>query len=154
MAAKKTSRRKKAVEPEAVPSADASVALEAQAQPAPESETIDAPVATVAEVASVSAPAVSEAGHEVALASNCMVKDAAALKQSLLALKDLPQSVVIDAGSVERVDTATLQLLCAFVRERMGHDREITWRSPSVALLDASRLLGVTELLCLPAEAA
>jgi anti-anti-sigma regulatory factor len=97
---------------------------------------------------------VADDGTTVTLASNCTVKDAGALKQSLLAVKDAQQPVVIDAGAVERVDTATLQLLCAFVRERMGHDREVTWRAPSGALREASRLLGVNELLCLPMEAA
>ena len=147
MAARKNPRRKKAVELEAAPLADVGVPQLAEVADEPQSapEAVSAPI---------SATAADEAGGAVALASNCTVKDATALKQSLVALKDLPQPVVIDASAVERVDTATLQLLCAFVRDRMGRDREVSWHSPSSALREASGLLGVTELLCLPAEAA
>jgi hypothetical protein len=40
------------------------------------------------------------------------------------------------------------------VRERLGKDREVTWRAPSAALLDSARLLGVSDLLTLPNSAA
>lgn len=90
----------------------------------------------------------------VAMASNCTVKDAVAMKGSLCAVADADGPVVIDAGAVERIDTAVLQLLVAFVRERLGKDREVTWRAPSAALLDSARLLGVSDLLTLPNSAA
>ncbi len=90
----------------------------------------------------------------VAMASNCTVKDAAAMKESLCAVADAAGAVVIDAGAVERIDTAVLQLLIAFVRERLGNDREVIWRTPSAALLDSARLLGICDLLTLPNSAA
>jgi ABC-type transporter Mla MlaB component len=111
-------------------------------------------VEVVAEVAPVAMQAPASVApdapqHEVALASNCTVKDALALKKTLVAVKDVAQAVVINASAVERVDTATLQLLCSFVRERVGNDREVTWREPSASIIQASKLLGLTELLCL-----
>ena len=148
VAAKKGQKRKKAAE------ADCAVVADAAAAPAMDmpvhAESIEsAPAASVeAPVASV---AVEASQSEIALNSNCTVKDAVVLKRSLMALKDAQDTVVIDASAVERVDTATLQLLCAFVRERVGSDREVLWRSPSAAVFEASRLLGVSELLCLPA---
>ena len=51
----------------------------------------------------------------------------------------------------ERIDTATLQVLYAFVRDRLAGDREVTWQGVPAALTDAARLLGVRDLLCLPA---
>lgn len=85
----------------------------------------------------------------VALASNCSIKDAAALKDSLCAVVNADESVVLDASSIERVDTATIQLLCAFVRERQARDQKVVWQDASAAMLEAARLLGVQTLLAL-----
>ena len=54
----------------------------------------------------------------IVLASNCNVKDAGELKQSLCHYLDDGAPVALDIGKVERVDTSTIQLLCAFVRDR------------------------------------
>jgi ABC-type transporter Mla MlaB component len=56
-------------------------------------------------------------------------------------------AVTLDASAVERVDTATMQLLCAFARDRSARNQSIVWRGQSQALNDAVRLLGVQELL-------
>lgn len=103
----------------------------------------------------VAVPAVSggQPAAAVCLASNCTVKDAAAIRQSLSAFADRPGQVVIDASAVERVDTAIIQLLYAFVRDRLNSDREVHWRTPSVAFLEAARLLGVLDLLNVPRSA-
>lgn len=83
----------------------------------------------------------------VVLAANCSVKDAAALKTSLCAFSNHGDAVTLDVSAVERVDTATMQLLCAFVRDRNGRNQGVTWRGESEALQDAVRLLGVGALL-------
>lgn len=89
----------------------------------------------------------------IGLASHCTVKDASALKTNLLQLLDEPASVAIDARNVERVDTAVVQLLCAFVRDRAQRGSGVTWLGAPQPLLDAARLLGVGALLALPQEA-
>lgn len=118
---------------------------------------VDVPAAEAA-VAPVAEDLVSEtvSANEtvVAMASNCTVKDAAAIRRSLCEVADAAGQVVIDAGAVERVDTAVMQVLVAFVRDRLGRDREVTWRAPSIALLDSAHLLGVSDLLTLPNSAA
>jgi len=86
----------------------------------------------------------------VTLGANCCVKDAIALKSSLCAVVETPDSVVLDAAAVERVDTATMQLLCAFVRERAAHSRGVVWHGVPSALSDAARLLGLQSHLGLP----
>jgi ABC-type transporter Mla MlaB component len=83
----------------------------------------------------------------IVLAANCSVKDAAALKSSLCAVANQTTSVTLDASAVERVDTATMQLLCAFVRDRSARNQSIVWRGQSQALHDAVRLLGVAALI-------
>jgi ABC-type transporter Mla MlaB component len=81
----------------------------------------------------------------IVLASNCNVKDAAELKQMLCVHLDDAQPVTVDVGSVERVDTSTMQVLCAFVRDRSAHERKVQW-------LGDARLLGVESILCLPTD--
>jgi ABC-type transporter Mla MlaB component len=102
----------------------------------------------VAEAADLVVAEPAPAGEPiVVLAANCSVKDAAALKTSLCAFGHESIDVTLDVSAVERVDTATMQLLCAFVRDRSGRKQNVTWRGESQALQDAVRLLGVGELL-------
>jgi ABC-type transporter Mla MlaB component len=116
--------------------AEEPVVLEAAAEPVVEAVVTEA----AAEPAVVGDPI-------VVLAANCSVKDAAALKTSLCAFSNHGDAVTLDVSAVERVDTATMQLLCAFVRDRGGRNQGISWRGESQALQDAVRLLGVGALL-------
>jgi ABC-type transporter Mla MlaB component len=86
----------------------------------------------------------------IVLAAHCNVKDAAELKQSLCLHLDAAAAVTLDIGGVERVDTATMQLLCAFARDRSAHQRKVEWLGDTRVVRDAARLLGVEALLCLP----
>jgi ABC-type transporter Mla MlaB component len=88
----------------------------------------------------------------VVLAANCSVKDAAALKVSLCAIANESIDVTLDVSAVERVDTATMQLLCAFVRDRSGRQQNVLWRGESQAVQDAVRLLGIGTLLGLESK--
>ena len=106
-----------------------------------------------AEKASVAKPAVKPSSL-IALASHCSVKDAGALKASLAAALDVNNAVTIDMGAVERIDTATLQLLCAFVRDRNAAARSIAWTGESKALREAAKLLGAGPMLELPERGA
>ena len=109
------------------------------------------PVAATPAAAPVAAPQTSES--VISLFSNSTVKDAAALKGTLEQVLEAPGSVTIDAKSVERIDTAIIQVLCAFVRDRAERNLAIEWRGTPQPLLDAARLLGVGALLALPSQA-
>jgi ABC-type transporter Mla MlaB component len=115
----------------------------------PEIEVVDPNAETVvAEAAELVLAEPAQAVEPVVvLAANCSVKDAAALKISLCAIANESTEVTLDVSAVERVDTATMQLLCAFVRDRSGRNQSVAWRGESQALQDAVRLLGVGELL-------
>lgn len=108
------------------------------------------PVATVVEAARPASPS----QPTIVLASNCNVKDAAELKQSLCFHLDDGAAVTLDVGKVERIDTSTMQLLCAFVRDRVAQQRKVEWLGDSPILRDGACLLGVEALLCLPAPGA
>ncbi len=140
----KAPKRKRAAVDAAVPDVDtASVAAAAVTNSAVAAEpAVAEPVTT----SSSETPAVT-------LVANCSIKEVAALRTRLCAVVDASGPVAIDASAVERIDTATLQLLYAFVRDRLNSDREVTWQGVTAALTDAARLLGVRDPLCLPAAA-
>jgi ABC-type transporter Mla MlaB component len=116
------------------------------------STPVDAPVAPT-NVTSVAVETAASGEPLVSLSSNSTVKDAAALKSTLLQVLDAPGCVAIDAKSVERIDTAVIQVLCAFVRDRAARNLAVMWRGTPQPLLDAARLLGVGALLALPSQA-
>jgi ABC-type transporter Mla MlaB component len=85
------------------------------------------------------------------LAAECLVSGASTLKESLASLLDEPQPITLDITALQRIDTAGLQVLTAFIRERTAHGRTVEWRGISPALRSAAHLLGLTSLLELPA---
>jgi ABC-type transporter Mla MlaB component len=105
------------------------------------------PVAAVVE----DAPAASSQ-PSISLASNCNVKDGAELKQALCRCVADSGPVALEVGKVERVDTSTMQLLCAFVRDRAAQQRTVEWTGDTRVIRDAARLLGVESMLALPAS--
>lgn len=115
-------------------------AADSSGQPIVTTDLAEEPSAIAGSAEHAVAPAVT-------LGANCCVKDAVALKSSLCAVVETSDSVVLDAAAVERVDTATMQLLCAFVRERAAHGRGVVWHGVPSALSDAARLLGLQSLL-------
>jgi ABC-type transporter Mla MlaB component len=83
----------------------------------------------------------------VRLAGNCTIRDCGALKADLGAVLEAPAPVNIDVSALERIDTAAIQLLCAFVRARKERQLGVTWSGKSAALTEAARLLGVDTVL-------
>jgi ABC-type transporter Mla MlaB component len=139
----KTTKRKRAAAPATQP---AEAAIEA-------SVVASAAVAVAPIEVATGVAAEASAEPVVSLFSNSTVKDAAALKDTLLQVLDQPSSVTIDAKSVERIDTAIIQVLCAFVRDRAARNLSVTWRGTPQPLLEAARLLGIGALLALPSQA-
>lgn len=96
-------------------------------------------------------PAPPQDSTTLALAAECLVAGASILKKSLASRLDEPLSITLDITDLQRIDTAGLQVLTAFVRERAGLGRAVEWRGTSPALTSAAQLLGLTSLLRLPA---
>jgi phospholipid transport system transporter-binding protein len=89
--------------------------------------------------------------HTLALAAECTVSDAGSLKERLASLLEEPQAVTLDVTALQRIDTAGLQVIIAFIRERAGHGRPVEWQGTAPVLATAAQLLGLTSLLRLPA---
>lgn len=90
------------------------------------------------------------AGPGVCLPSNSTVKDAASLQAALLNVVESTATVALDARSVERIDTATMQLLCAFVRERTARNLGVQWLGSPAVIVESAGLLGMQSMLALP----
>lgn len=98
----------------------------------------------------VHTPEAASSGAHVVLASHCSVKNAAGLKQSLHELIGETALVTLDAHAVERIDTAAIQLLCAFARERTGKGHPTAWVGDMTIVREAAAVLGVESMLSLP----
>ena len=116
-----------------------------------DAEPVMREAAALESTAVLEAPAASSSDPIVALPSNSTVKDAAALKTALLKVVELTATVALDVRSVERVDTATLQLLCAFVRDRAARNLGVQWLGCPPAIFESAGVLGVQSMLALPA---
>jgi anti-anti-sigma regulatory factor len=92
------------------------------------------------------------ASATVALPADCRMSTQGGLMAELLRALD-ERVIVLDGQAVERIDTASLQLLALFRREVNTRGGTVSWRGPSVALHEAADLLGLAPLLELPATA-
>ncbi|HUA25472.1 MAG TPA: STAS domain-containing protein [Steroidobacteraceae bacterium] len=87
------------------------------------------------------------------LAAECTAAEADALKSELGRRLQRSEPVTLDVSAVQRIDTAGLQLLAAFVRDRRTAGRAVAWRGRASALETAAGLLGLRDMLELPREA-
>lgn len=88
----------------------------------------------------------------LALEPDCTLAEAEPLQRALTALLEQPRTVTLDAGAVQRIDTAALQLLAAFVRDRRLAGRTTEWRATDQTVEPAARLLGIDGMLGLAGE--
>lgn len=75
------------------------------------------------------------------------IRNVAALHERLLSALDSNQSIEIDASAVTAVDTATLQLLLVLKRTAIKLQKQVMIDFPSEKFIEASRLLGIAEML-------
>lgn len=79
------------------------------------------------------------------------ISGARALHTQLQEALQTAEPVVLQADQVERVDTAALQVLSAFMREAQERRIAVQWLHPSVPLQYAAQLLDLTAIMALPA---
>jgi phospholipid transport system transporter-binding protein len=80
-----------------------------------------------------------------------MVADVTALKAGLGRLVRSPHPVALEIAGLERIDTAGLQVIAAFLRDRNERGLRIEWHGTSAPLASAAQLLGLAWLFRLPA---
>jgi anti-anti-sigma regulatory factor len=79
------------------------------------------------------------------------IRTVTAFQAELAERLDESGNVQIDGGGVERIDTATLQLLAAFVRDLRAEARSVEWIECSAVLRRAAGSLGLESALNLAA---
>lgn len=77
-----------------------------------------------------------------AFGPSCTIRDCGALKAALEALMPV-HAVTFDVNALERIDTAALQLLAAFVKDRQLHARTVQWRGNAANFYDAVNISGL-----------
>jgi anti-anti-sigma regulatory factor len=82
-----------------------------------------------------------------ALPAECTLAGAADLKTNLAPLVSHGAPVTLDGSSVQRIDTASLQLLVAFMRDRRANGLPVEWAGQAPAFRDALSLLGLSAAL-------
>jgi len=78
---------------------------------------------------------------------NLSIETCAALKHRLDSDVGQPALLLLDGSAIERVHTASLQLLCALFRTRQHAGLETRWVDASPILRESVRLLGLSSVL-------
>ncbi|HEX5458660.1 MAG TPA: STAS domain-containing protein [Steroidobacteraceae bacterium] len=86
------------------------------------------------------------------LGADCTVAEADELKSTLASRVAESGPVTLDVSALQRIDAAGLQLLAAFVRDRRAAGRTVAWYGRASTLETAAQLLGLHQMLELPAE--
>ena len=90
----------------------------------------------------------------LALPAECLIANAAVLREQLIAVLEEAGAVTLNVSAVERIDTACLQLLAAFATERRAASRPVVWCGVTASLAERARLLDLDASLGLPAQGA
>ncbi len=98
---------------------------------------------SVTESAAVAGPA----GFEFRLAGQVGIAEVEVLHARLAAWDAADRDVHFDAGEVDRVDTAVLQLLVAFKRHAEQRGADVRWRAVSAPVTEAAATLGLETAL-------
>lgn len=88
----------------------------------------------------------------LSLGEDLGIETSADLKQRLAGLLAQEGELLLDAGQVRRIHTASVQLLCAFFAARRGAGQATGFDGCSDTFKDAARLLGVSSVLGLTAS--
>lgn len=134
---------------------DADYVEQLLAASAPASAPMSAPVSAPAvsqldEVAvTVVAAAPASTDASIQLPAQCVLRDAVDYRQHLLEWAQI-NSVRVDVAAVERIDTAFMQVLLAFVRSRPRDSEPVVWLNVNSVFVEAARLLGLQSALAVP----
>ena len=93
------------------------------------------------------APIPSQPATTVVLPPECSLSQIDTLKLQLAGLSQQPLAVVIEVGELRRIDTASMQLLAAFVRDRGASAKPVRFAGDSPVFGEAVRLLGLASAL-------
>jgi len=141
---KKPSARSNAAKKSAVAGKRAAVARKAKVTAKP-ARTAAAKAAS-AKTGKESKPAKLAASRLTALGADCTIEHAPDLQKQLAKVLADRACVTLDFSAVKRCDTAGMQVLAAFIRERREAGRDVELASMSENFLATVKLLGLGTL--------
>lgn len=139
-----------------IASAELAVAIDIVAEPRIEASSpeLNSEMTTIMDTEAEASVVANNAGDAVVvLPAHCLIRDAAELRRGLLTRMSDAAAVIIDAQHVERIDTAAMQVLFAFVRDRRAQQHAVEWSGLNEVFIDAAQVLGLDSLLGLPVKA-
>ena len=80
------------------------------------------------------------------LAADCTITNAADMHKRLARVIAKPAGVTLDLAAVRRIDTAGLQVLAAFIRERQAAGHAVQCQGATSEFLNTTKLLGLGAL--------
>lgn len=89
----------------------------------------------------------SEPTASISLGPTQTIRNVAALHSQLGDALTTAREVLFDGGDLERVDTAFIQLLAAFVRQAESLGVAVDWRGKADELKRVARLLGMEAVI-------
>jgi anti-anti-sigma regulatory factor len=92
--------------------------------------------------------------YSLVMEKQCTVREAEAFKLALQTAEDSSGDFTLEAGAVERIDTAGLQLLLGFAARLRLIGRPLVWTAVSPTLRQGARQLGIDGALGLPEASA
>lgn len=111
-------------------------------EPKVESRAPEKTACNVQPAAQENKPAATVSMGTIALGDSLTIEQVGALYADLTGRLG-EMHLVLDAGSLTRIDTAGLQLLTAFVRAAEGRGARVEWRAPQPALRECARRIGL-----------
>lgn len=78
--------------------------------------------------------------------AECTIAQANEMKAGLARLLAAPGCVTLDLSPIRRVDTAAMQVLAAFIRERRAAGNAVECRGATEPFLDTANVLGLADL--------
>lgn len=88
----------------------------------------------------------------IELPARLTISEVADWHQSILETVAAAPALTLEAGSVERIDTAGLQCLASLARSSRTRGQSLSWRSVSPEIMSGAERLGLVGALDLPAE--
>jgi ABC-type transporter Mla MlaB component len=85
--------------------------------------------------------------NRLVLESSLVINKASDVYESLKKLSSSGDAIEIDASKVEIIDSASLQLLLAFVLSLKEKGVSLSWHKPSEGMLNKASILGLTKHL-------
>jgi anti-anti-sigma regulatory factor len=137
-----TTRRKAGVRAEAGRKAGS----HGRASRKPASSAKAAPAKRAAERAGSRSASAKKSAVVASFPADCTIAQADAMKSQLARMLAKPACVTLDLSTIRRIDTAALQVLTAFIRDRRAAGREVACSGASEPFLLTAELLGLSAM--------